>query len=326
MTELDTINNGAGDLAALDPTALGAGSAVDLAAWLERAADAERLARMLVRSAFVPDSFKPSSINSNNPEQYRMALEVASANATGAILLGQSLGLDPLTALQNIFVIKGKPSMYAKTKVAILKRLGHNIWEQSRSAESVTVCGAHRGSPGEVVTVTVTIQEAERAGWLKNDTYKTTPADMLYARAASRVCDRIDPGALLGIPSTDAMDDGPTRVEGQAAAPGASGRALVDQLAPPAPVTVTRATGAGGATQRLDRIRARLTELHVPQEDWPTVVAHLVRPVGSLAELTEREAVDLLGDLSELNAVPMLTALLGWSLDTGEIAAAEVVE
>jgi len=178
---------------------------VELDEWVEKAAAAEKLGRMLVQSSFVPESFKPANIAAKG-ESATAALEIAVANAASAIMIGQSIGLDPLTSLQSIFLIKGKPSMYAKTKVAILKSLGHKIWADEMTDTSVTVRGQH-ATGGPIISVAITIEDAKRAGWTSNAAYAKTPADMLYARAAARVCDQLDPGALFGLPSAEDISD-----------------------------------------------------------------------------------------------------------------------
>ena len=136
-----------------------------LSEWVEAASNAQALARQLITSFFVPATYKP---------QNRDGAEQALANATGAILLGQALGLDPLTALQQVYVVHGRPGLYSKMKVAIAQREGHRIWEEESSPTSVTWCGQRRGTE-DVVRVTITMADAERAGWTSNPAYKKTP-------------------------------------------------------------------------------------------------------------------------------------------------------
>lgn len=174
--------------------------------WLTAAQTAEQLVTPLISSSFVPDAFKPRvGANATELEQ-RAAFETARANATSAVLLGLSLGLDPLTALQQIYVVKGRPGMYAKLKVALAQARGHRVWDVEYSAERVTVSGQRKGSE-DVVTITLTIEDAKRASWTDNAAYSKTPADMLWARAASRVVDRIAADVLMGIASIEDLDD-----------------------------------------------------------------------------------------------------------------------
>ncbi len=167
--------------------------------WLAAAENASALAEQLVDSFFVPQAYKPQS---------REGRPVAIANATGAILLGQSLGLDPLTSLQQIYVVHGRPGMYAKMKVALAQRAGHRITEVEYSPERATWEGQRKGS-SDVVRITVTIEDAKRAGWTSNAAYGKTPADMLAARCSSRVVDRVAADALFGLSSIEDLADEP---------------------------------------------------------------------------------------------------------------------
>jgi hypothetical protein len=197
------------DGAALALPAVTGGSMPGLAViteWLTAAQTAEQLVTPLISSSFVPDAFKPRiSANAGELEQ-RQAFETARANATSAVLLGLSLGLDPLTSLQQIYVVKGRPGMYAKLKVALAQARGHRVWDEEYGPESVTVAGSRKGSD-DVVRITLTMADAKRAGWTSNDAYSKTPADMLWARAASRVVDRIAADVLMGIASIEDLDD-----------------------------------------------------------------------------------------------------------------------
>lgn len=184
-----------------------------LAQWVEAASAAQTIARTLVNSFFVPQAYKPQ-VPPRAPEQdVAQAVEVAVANATGAILLGQSLStpsyeIDPLTALQNIYVIHGRPGMYAKFKLALAQAHGHRILDEEYSNEAVTVAGWRRGArPEDAVRIRLTMEDAERAGWTTNKNYEKTPADMLWSRAVSRVLDRIAADVLFGIASLEELYD-----------------------------------------------------------------------------------------------------------------------
>lgn len=228
--------------------------------WLRAAGSAEQLARQLVHSFFVPQAYKPG-----NPRD-EAAVGVAIANATGAILLGQSLGLDPLTSLQQIYVVHGRPGMYSKMKVALAQAAGHRVWDVEYTAERCTVAGQRAGSE-DVVTITITMEQAKQAGWTTNAAYQKTPADMLWARAASRVVDRIAADLLMGIRSIEDIDEpeAPARVSVTAAdvkpAPigAAAGRSASEALrgapADAAPLAGLQAHGAvreAEASTRLD--------------------------------------------------------------------------
>jgi len=216
-----------------------------LAGWLEAANDANQLAHQLVRSYFVPEAFKPRG----GPD----GLEVAVSNATGAILMGRSLGLDPLTSLQQIYVVHGRPGMYAKLKVALTQAAGHRVWDEEYSAERAVVCGQRKGTE-DVVRIEITFQQADDAGWTSNPAYKKTPADMLWARAASRVVDRIAADLLMGIRSIEDIDPDDQPVTAAAtdlsAAPKAIAAAVLAAAAPaPGPVVAPAGQAAPAPEQ-----------------------------------------------------------------------------
>ena len=160
------------------------GPASDLVEWGQAARSAYELAKGLTVTQFVPDTFR------NKPEE-----------AMAAIIAGAEVGLSPMQALQSTFVIGGRPAYYARTMVALTQSHGHEVWTKELTPTKAVVCGRRQGSDN-VETVTVTLDQARKAGWTRNKKYDTEPESMLYARAASTVCRRIAADALLGIPYT----------------------------------------------------------------------------------------------------------------------------
>ncbi|MGC0364782.1 hypothetical protein ABH922_002766 [Rhodococcus sp. 27YEA15] len=141
-------------------------------------------------------------------------------DATAAILYGAELGLNPIQSLQQIFVVHGMPSIYARTMVGLMKSKGHKVWTEESTDESVTV-SAQRHNESHIETSTWTMERAERAGYVPtidektgkhatnangrligNEKYLKDPQAMLYAKAASEVCRKIAPDILLGIAYT----------------------------------------------------------------------------------------------------------------------------
>jgi len=198
----------AGGLQPFPPAGSSAEALARLAEWVQAASDAGKLVGPLVSSFFVPEAYKPKVAPNASPEEKQFAWETARANATAAILLGLSLGVDPMTSLQQIYIVKGRPGMYAKFKIGLLQSRGYTIWTEAVSDDEVTVCGQAPGSE-HIERVTITMAMARKAGWTENAAYTKTPQDMLYARAASRVCDRIGSAVLMGIPTVEEIPDEP---------------------------------------------------------------------------------------------------------------------
>lgn len=155
-----------------------------LVAWAQAAQAAHQLATALARTAFVPKHFQGNS-----------------SDATAAILLGDELGLSPISALRSIYVIGGAPALYARTMVALVMSHGHRIWTVEDTPARVTVAGQRRGSD-RVEQVTWTAERARKAGYTSNRKYETDPQAMLYARASGDVARRIAPDVIAGVPAT----------------------------------------------------------------------------------------------------------------------------
>jgi hypothetical protein len=160
------------------------GPASDLVEWGAAAKSAYQLAEGLTKTQFVPEQFRGKPVE-----------------AMAAIVAGAEVGLSPMQALQSTFIIGGRPAYYARTMVALVQRQGHEVWTEAETPASVTVCGRRSGSD-KAEKVTVTLEQARKAGWTRNKQYDTNPTSMLWARAASTVCRRIAADALLGIPYT----------------------------------------------------------------------------------------------------------------------------
>jgi len=199
------------DIARMDHNAIavlgGANEALDrLGRWVTAAQQAHQLVAPLVNTAFVPDAYRPKVDPRATPEQRAEAHQIAVANATAAVLQGISLGLDPLTSLQQIYIIHGRPGMYAKLMVALIQANGHEVWTEDLSDSRAVVCGRRAGTD-YVERVTITMDQARKAQWTKNEAYAKTPQDMLWSRAAARVCDRIASDVLKGIASVEQIRD-----------------------------------------------------------------------------------------------------------------------
>ena len=137
-------------------------------------------------------------------------------NAAIAILYGAELGLSAIQSVQQIFVVQGRPAIYARTMVALVMRHGYRVRTESSTDESVTVVGT--APDGTTETSTWTFERAKKAGYTTNKKYETDPQAMLYAKATSEVCRKLAPDVLLGIPHSREeleLEPAPVRVESQ---------------------------------------------------------------------------------------------------------------
>jgi len=152
-----------------------------LVAWAASLKAAHQIGSALCNTSFVPTTFK------GKPEE-----------AAAAILFGDEIGLTPTQSLQSVYVISGKPALYARAMVAIVLAAGHEVETVEKSDAVVSVRGRRRGSETWIVE-TWTKARAVKAGYTNNKKYETDPSAMLYARAASDLCRQIAPDALAGI-------------------------------------------------------------------------------------------------------------------------------
>ena len=88
------------------------------------------LAERVASSALMPAAYK------NKP-----------TDAAIAMLYGVEMGMSPMTSLQRIVVINGKPTLDAQGMVALIRQAGHSI-SGDISAEKATVKGK-RGDTGD---------------------------------------------------------------------------------------------------------------------------------------------------------------------------------
>ena len=153
----------------------------DLAAWAGAMGDAMTLAKGLAGTAFVPSHFQGKP-----------------ADTAVAIMKGAALGLDPVAALEAIYVISGKPALYARSMVALVLARGHEVWTEEADATKVTVKGRRHGS-SHVEESTWDVARVKAGGLDRNRQYAAHPEAMLYARAAADVCRRIAPDVLAGL-------------------------------------------------------------------------------------------------------------------------------
>lgn len=204
MTEIMRANGGdvhrftAASVPASLPIPAGVSS---LRAWASSLTDAVALAEALVDTPFVPDAYRPKLDPRASVEQRQAAREIAVATAAAAMMHGANLGFDPMSSLLNLYVVNGRPGLYAAAQVALLQAAGHEVWTEDLTASRAVVCGRRRGSEF-VERVEVTMDAARKAGWTRNQKYQTEPDAMLWARAASKVCRRVAQDVLRGLGSS----------------------------------------------------------------------------------------------------------------------------
>lgn len=158
--------------------------------WADGARAAASIAQSLAKTAFVSQTFR------GKPEEI-----------TAAILTGQEIGLDPLSALRSIDIISGTPAMRAHALRGLVQSRGHDVWVEEQTPTKAVVCGQRKGSP-HVQKSVWTMDRATRLGLNTKDNWKKQPEAMLVARATAEVCRLVASDVLLGLPyAIEELDD-----------------------------------------------------------------------------------------------------------------------
>ncbi|MEU9611820.1 hypothetical protein AB0D56_09745 [Streptomyces sp. NPDC048209] len=153
----------------------------ELMQWVESARQANLVAQSLAKTQF-------AGAYRGKPDEI-----------VAAILTGQELGLQPMTALKSIDVIQGQPALRAHAMRAIVQHQGHDI-ELVEADDTHCVMRGRRKGAENWQTVVWDIPRAQKLGLLGKDQWKKQPKTMLIARATGELCRLIASDALHGLP------------------------------------------------------------------------------------------------------------------------------
>jgi hypothetical protein len=159
----------------------------DTDSWVGVVSDVIKVANVIFDTPFVPEGLRGSA-----------------PAVAAAILAGREMGIGPMTSLQHIHVIKGKPAQSALLMRALIQAAGHK-WEDGDVTDTRAVVRGCRRGESSWAEVVFTADQAKRAG-IDLGKY---PADKLYARATSRLARRKFADVIAGMPySAEDLEDG----------------------------------------------------------------------------------------------------------------------
>jgi hypothetical protein len=123
------------------------------------------------------------------------------ANVLVAIEYGKALGLEPMSAIQGITVIKGKPTASAALMAGLVRRAGHilRVTGDDKRAECIII---RQDDPDFEFKTVWTIDRAIKAGLTSNQTWTKYPDAMLKARAISECARNACSEILAGVQYT----------------------------------------------------------------------------------------------------------------------------
>ena len=195
MTEEMTVQEQPQQLAALEQSAMLTSGNV----WSDKAAfdQALRVAQMLSKSSLVPQNYQ------GKPQDCFIAVDMAARMNTS-----------PIFIMQNLYVVKGKPSWAGQACKAMIDNCGkfknvkHVYTGKKGTSDRGCYITATRVSDGETVDGTeVTMAMASAEGWLSNPKWKNMPEQMLGYRAATFFARMHCPEALMGLQTREEVED-----------------------------------------------------------------------------------------------------------------------
>ncbi len=130
---------------------------------------------------------------------------VKSPEAAAIIILkGRELGISFMTAISNIHVINGKPSMSAELIQGLARKnlpgLVINIIQSDSKIAKIEFIRPERGS--KPFTQSFAWEDAEKAKLTVKDVWKQYPAAMLWSRCVTAGLRKVCPEALMGVSYT----------------------------------------------------------------------------------------------------------------------------
>lgn len=107
------------------------------------------------------------------------------------LLTGRDLGIALTTALREVHIIEGRPTISPKMKLAKVREQGlGKVWpDPANDATKATWYGVRSDDPSVTITSTFTMEDAKRAGVNNKDNWKHYPQRMLSWRALGYLLD-----------------------------------------------------------------------------------------------------------------------------------------
>lgn len=160
--------------------------------------------------------------------------------ALALMLLCQSEGLHPMTAVRRYDLIQGTPTMKSEAQLAeFYGRGGSVIWMQ-RTNEVCEAKFIHPRNCPDGVIIKWTMDDARKAGLTGKDNWKNYPRQMLAARVQAEGVQVVDPGAGLGMLTPEEALDSRNTLANAAADISANLTGEVRQEIPALPEVVER--------------------------------------------------------------------------------------
>lgn len=181
-----------------------------------------------------------------------------------AIQLGLELGITPMSALQNIAVINGRPGIFGDAALALARSSGlvdsYTQKIEGEGEKRQAVVATKRKGAAEAIVTTFSVADAKAAGlWGKPGPWSQYPERMLLFRARGFNLRDNFGDVLKGLRTVEELGDIPAERN-------VTPRSTRREIAPPTPVDVPAAPAAEPATASADAATADESELFLRKE------------------------------------------------------------
>jgi hypothetical protein len=201
------------------------------AGWVARLRAAAEIAGYVGATSFVPEALR------GKPD------EIAAA-----ILFGEEVGLEPMTALRSVAMIKGTPTLKAEAMRGLVVARGHELWLEE-STNTRAIAAGRRAGAERVGRVIWTMDDAKRAGIAGQPNYQKYPREMLIARSTAALVRQMFADVVSGLLAAEELDGYEVSPNGTAALEPARA-AAADAPAAPARQRRRRAAAPAAETAR----------------------------------------------------------------------------
>ena len=156
-----------------------------------------RAAQMLSQTSIIPQSYQ------NKPQDCFVAIEIANR-----------MGVSPMVVMQNMYVVKGKPSWAGQACTMLINSCGKfkdvkHIYtgEKGKPNRGCYVTATRISDGSQVDGVEVTMQMAQSEGWTSNSKWRNMPELMLAYRASAFFARVYCPEAMMGVQTAEEVYD-----------------------------------------------------------------------------------------------------------------------
>ncbi len=110
----------------------------------------------------------------------------------------KTLNIHPVEALNGgLYFVQGKVGMGAELMNSLIRQAGHSIKKDPKSNDTICILHGTRIDNGDTWTCSFSIEDARRAGLMKN-MFEKYPGIMLYNRAMSMLARQLFPDVIKG--------------------------------------------------------------------------------------------------------------------------------